>query len=83
MERMRTDVAVVGAGITGLSAAVRLARAGARVTLLEAAPIPGGGVRLDITEKVYVKPDARALLVVGGGDTYTVGSFSVSLGYRF
>lgn len=43
----------------------------------------GGGVRLDITEKVYVKPDARALLVVGGGDTYTVGSFSVSLGYRF
>ncbi len=43
----------------------------------------GGGVRLDITEKVYVSPDARALLVVGDGDTYTIGTFSVSLGYRF
>ncbi len=43
----------------------------------------GGGVRLDVSNKVYVRPDARALLVVGGGDTYTVGSLSVSLGYRF
>jgi glycine/D-amino acid oxidase-like deaminating enzyme len=31
----RTDVAVVGAGLTGLSAAIHLARKGARVTVLE------------------------------------------------
>jgi hypothetical protein len=43
----------------------------------------GGGVRVDVSKKVYVRPDARALLVLGGGDTYTVGSFLVSLGYRF
>jgi hypothetical protein len=43
----------------------------------------GGGVRIDLSDKVYVRPDARALLVVGGGDTYTIGSVSVGVGYRF
>ncbi len=36
------SVAVVGGGLLGLTAALRLAQAGARVTVFEAAPQPGG-----------------------------------------
>jgi oxygen-dependent protoporphyrinogen oxidase len=38
------DVVVVGAGISGLAAAFRLARGGLRVTVLEASPRPGGAL---------------------------------------
>jgi squalene-associated FAD-dependent desaturase len=41
----RVDVAVVGAGWAGLSAAVRLAQAGRHVRVLDAAPAPGGRAR--------------------------------------
>ncbi len=43
----------------------------------------GGGVRLDLTNHLYVRPDVRAVTVMGGGDTYTVGSATISVGYRF
>lgn len=38
----RTDVAVIGAGFTGLSAALALGKRGASVTVLDAGPVGGG-----------------------------------------
>lgn len=43
----------------------------------------GGGLRLDLTNRLYVRPDVRAVSVIGDGDTYTVGSVTISVGYRF
>ena len=43
----------------------------------------GGGVRLDLTNHLYVRPDVRAVAIFGGGDTYSVGSITFSVGYRF
>jgi phytoene dehydrogenase-like protein len=45
--RERVDALVIGAGPNGLSAAIRLARAGRDVLLVEAQPKPGGGVVSD------------------------------------
>ncbi len=44
MGATRVDVAVVGAGITGLAAAFHLARGGLAVTVLEAEPRAGGAI---------------------------------------
>ena len=43
----------------------------------------GGGVRFNLTDRVTVRPDARALVVFGDGRTHTLGVFGVNLGYRF
>ncbi|MDQ0394357.1 FAD/NAD(P)-dependent oxidoreductase [Labrys monachus] len=42
MKRIRTDIAVIGAGPAGLSAALAAARAGAKVDILDAGAQPGG-----------------------------------------
>lgn len=44
-ERLRGRVVVIGAGMGGLAAAIRLAASGRRVTLIEAAGAPGGKAR--------------------------------------
>ncbi len=64
---MRTDVAIVGAGWAGLSAAVRLAQAGRHVHLIESAPEAGGRARearLDLGA-TPVAIDAGQHLLVG------------------
>jgi hypothetical protein len=43
----------------------------------------GGGVRLNLTERLMLRPDIRALLVFAEGETHTLGMFVVNLGYRF
>lgn len=45
MERDAPTVVVIGAGMGGLAAAIRLAARGCAVTLVEAAPTPGGKMR--------------------------------------
>ncbi len=44
------EIVVVGAGMAGLSAAVRLQRAGREVLVLESADAPGGRVRTDVVD---------------------------------
>jgi monoamine oxidase len=79
--RLQADVCVVGAGFSGLTAALRLKQGGARVIVLEArnriggrsltAPIKGGGW-IDLSGQ-WVGPDQNAyygLIKEVGGETY-------------
>ena len=43
----------------------------------------GGGLNANLTERLFLRPDARALVVFGNGDSYTIGLLSFSFGYRF
>lgn len=43
----------------------------------------GGGIRFDVSERLYVRPDVRALMVFGNGDRLTLSTMTLALGYRF
>jgi hypothetical protein len=43
----------------------------------------GGGARFHVTERVMIRPDARALVVLANGRAHTLGVFGVNVGYRF
>ena len=43
----------------------------------------GGGIRIDVGSRLYLRPDLRALVVVSEGETRTSGLLTVNLGYRF
>jgi protoporphyrinogen oxidase len=72
MEDRRPHIGVVGAGILGTVLTLRLAQAGARVTLLERAPTPGGlagsfdfsGHRVDRFYHVIVPSDERMIALI-------------------
>ncbi|GAB3143248.1 NAD(P)/FAD-dependent oxidoreductase [Amycolatopsis stemonae] len=56
------DVVVVGGGLAGLSAAARLSRAGAEVTVLEAGDDVGGRVRTDVVDGFRLDRGFQVLL---------------------
>ena len=69
MEQLERDVVVVGAGVTGLTAATRLAAAGQSVVVLEARERIGGRLWTDVVDGQmreiggqWVSPDQTALL---------------------
>lgn len=43
----------------------------------------GGGVRMNLTDRVWLRPEARALVVLADGRSYTVGTFSFGVGLKF
>jgi oxygen-dependent protoporphyrinogen oxidase len=58
----RVEVAVIGAGIAGLTIGFRLARAGRAVVVLDPAPAPGGKVRTDRTDGYLIEWGPQAFL---------------------
>jgi hypothetical protein len=43
----------------------------------------GGGVRFNVSERLYVRPDARAIVVLADGDSHTIGMFTIGVGVAF
>ena len=60
------DVVIVGAGLAGLSCALRLARAGVNVRVLDAADEPGGRVRTDSVDGFLLDRGFQVLLTSYG-----------------
>ena len=43
----------------------------------------GGGLRFNVTGRLMIRPDVRAVTVFADRDTHTVGVLGVNVGYRF
>ena len=59
------DIIIVGAGLTGLTAAIRLAEGGARVRILEMAPLAGGRTRSFLEPTLNTWVDHGPHLLIG------------------
>lgn len=86
----RVDVAVIGAGLAGLTAAATVARAGASVVLLDARP-PGGRARSIERNGFVLNDGGHALYTAGAGAavladlgvTYTGGAPRIEEAYAW
>jgi opacity protein-like surface antigen len=43
----------------------------------------GGGVRINVTPHVFIRPELRGLFVTADDDVQSLGAVSVGFGYRF
>ncbi len=43
----------------------------------------GGGIRVDVTDRLYVRPDVRALVVFARSDRMILANMTLGIGYRF
>lgn len=77
-----TSAIIVGAGPNGLAAAVRLARAGVDVTVLEAADTIGGGTRSDVRDGL-VHDQCSAFHPIVAGSPYLSGIDLAAHGLRW
>src|SRR5439155_1496672 len=73
MSALPPHVAVVGGGFAGLAAAIRLARGGARVTLLERRPFLGG--------RAYSFTDPATGDVIDNGPHALMGAYTAALDF--
>ncbi len=89
LDRIASDVLIVGAGASGMMAGVCLARKGLKVTLLEKRLTPGGGVwggGMGMCEAVVQKDPLHLLDQIGvryeprGDDLYVVGAIELAAG---
>jgi hypothetical protein len=52
-------------------------------TFTDPAVTMGGGVRVTLATHLELRPDARAIVVLDGGNSHTIGVVGVNVGYRF
>jgi phytoene dehydrogenase-like protein len=77
---MKDQVIVVGAGVAGLTAAARLARADKQVTVLEKASHPGGRAATRVKDGYHLNLGPHALYV-GGAATRLLAELGVSYSF--